>query len=155
MVVAIMLGILATILLDRMLFYQEMAEKTAVEMTVMNMRTGLRYQVAAFLVHNQESDIAGLAGENPVKWLDRSPSNYLGELRKPRWDDIPPGNWYFDISTRELCYRVNRNRNFVPGQSGKQTLCLRATALSGKGAGGTVALVQGVRITLVEPYRWF
>lgn len=144
-VAAIVLGVLALFLLDRVLTYQEMAEKTAVEMTIMNMRTGLRYQVAEFMVHNQDNEIAGLVGENPVKWLDPPPPNYIGELKSPRWDEIPPGNWYFDPGTRELCYRIKRKRNFVPGKSGKQGLCLRVTPLSR----------NGVTLTLVEQNRLF
>lgn len=145
LVVAVMLGILALFLLDRVLTYQEMAEKATTEMTIMNMRTGLRYQIAELLVSNQENKMAGLVGENPVKWLERAPPNYLGELKKPNWDEIPPGSWYFDLSRRELCYRVNGHRNFVSSQSGKQAVCLRVTALSGGWA----------RLTLVEQYRWF
>lgn len=155
-VVAMVLSILALFLLDRVLTYQELAEKTAVEMTVMNMRTGLRYKVAEYLVNNQESEMARLVGENSVMWLDHPPPNYLGELRKPRWDEIPPGNWYFDLSARELCYRVSKNRNFVSGQSGKQALCLHVTALARRGkTDGSVMQVQGVTLSLVEQYRWF
>ena len=145
LVSAVMLGILALFLLDRMLTYQEMAEKTTVEMTVMNMRTGLRYQIAEYMTQNRDNEIDRLAGENPVKWLESPPPNYLGELSKPRSEDIPPGSWYFDLSKRALCYRVNKSRNFVSEQSGKKTMCLHVTALNNGGA----------TLTLEEAYRWF
>lgn len=155
-VVALILGVLALFLLDRLLTYQEMAEKTVVELTAMNMRSGMRYRVAELMAHNQEGEIATLVGENPIKWLETAPPNYLGELREPQDNRIAPGNWYFDKSERVLHYRIKRERNFVPGPSGKHELRFRVMALSERGAaGGTGMPVHGVALTLVEPYRWF
>lgn len=153
---AIIVAILAWYLLDRVLTYQEMAEKTVVESTVMNMRSGLRYREAELMTHNQENEIAALVGENPVKWLEKAPPNYLGELSAPQENEIPPGSWYFDKRERELHYLVKRDGNFVPGPSGKHELRFRVTALNGgKAAGGAGLPVQGVALTLMEPYRWF
>lgn len=155
-VVAAILGILALVLLDRVLVYQEMAEKTVVELTAMNMRSGMRYRVAELMVHNQEGEIAAMVGENPVKWLEAPPPNYLGELSGPQENEIFPGNWYFDKNERELHYRVKRERHFVSGPSGKHELRFRVTSSTKRAeAGGAEMPVQGVTLTLVEPYRWF
>jgi len=63
-VAASVLGVLAFVLLDRMTYYQALAEKTTVEMTVINMRSGLRYKVAEMLMHGRRPNF-------PV-WLRRA-----------------------------------------------------------------------------------
>ena len=145
LVMSVVLGVLSLFLFDRVLTYQEMAEKSAVDMTIMNMRTGLRYQMADYLVQNQDQKIAGLVGQNPVKWLVTPPPNYLGETQGQPEKEIARGNWYFDTNMRELCYSVDKGRNFVPAQSNQQILCVHIALLS-KGVVG---------LTPVTQYRWF
>ena len=155
-VVSIVLSLVSLFFFDRLLTYQEMAEKTAAEITAINMRTGLRYRVAEMLLHHQESKIAGLVGGNPVKWLDTLPPNYSGEISAPKWEDIPPGNWYFDVKEREIFYRVKKGRYFVPGPSGRQMLRFRITAsLKPAESDASILLAEGVTLTLVEQYKWF
>src|SRR3954471_23387158 len=80
LVVSIVLfGIFVTVFFERTLYYQEYAEMTAMEMTVANMRSGLRYKVADLLMNNRTSEIATLVDENPITWLSSRPDNYLGE----------------------------------------------------------------------------
>src|SRR5258708_18959584 len=66
------------VLLQRMLYLQEAAEMTAMDMTVANLRTGLRYKTGDLLIRDKVSEIATLADENPVNWLRCPPANYLG-----------------------------------------------------------------------------
>jgi competence protein ComGC len=58
--VAVVLSVVLVVFFDRVLMYQEIAEKAAAEVTVMNMRTGLRYRVAELLLHRQDRQVAGL-----------------------------------------------------------------------------------------------
>lgn len=145
LVMSVVLGVLALFLLDRVQTYQEMAEKSAVDMTIMNMRTGLRYQMADYLVQNQDQKIVGLVGQNPVKWLVTPPPNYLGEIQGQPEKEMARGKWHFDTKMRELCYSVDKGRNFVSAHGDKQILCVRIALLSKSVVG----------LTLVEPYRWF
>jgi len=155
-VVSIVLSLVSLFFFDRLLTYQEMAEKTAAEITAINMRTGLRYRVAEMLLHHQEREIATLVGANPVKWLDTLPPNYSGEMSAPKWEEIPPGNWYFDVKKREILYRVKKGRYFVPGPSGRRALRFRITAsLKPAESDPSILLAEGVTLTLVEPYKWF
>ena len=118
----VLVGIFATVFLERTLYYQEYAEMTAMEMTVANMRTGLRYKVAELIMNNRMSEIATLADENPMTWLSSRPDNYLGE-----YDSVPDaathGKWYYDRTAHELVYTLNHSRHFVP--SGGQDFSVR------------------------------
>jgi general secretion pathway protein G len=154
-VVIVALGILVFILLDRIAYYQGLAEKTTVEMTVMNMRSGLRYKVAEMLMHGKAAELPGLAGKSPVKWLAYPPPQYLGEARELSWPDMPPGSWGFDEKRGELLYRVKDERNFESARSGDLGLRLRVKLLKGLASQAGQESVVGAEIVLVENYRWF
>ena len=83
------------------------------EMTVANMRSGLRYKVADLIMNNRLSEIATLVDENPVKWLASLPENYMGEFDSAPRTAIA-GRWYFDRTKHELVYTPNNRRRFVP-----------------------------------------
>jgi hypothetical protein len=125
-VVAITLfGVFVAVFLDRMSFYQEYAEKVAMEMTVQNIRTGLRYRVADLMLANRMKEIPALADENPVDWLAERPGNYLGE-----YDGAPAGtaagNWYYDRRNGQLVYTVNNHRHFESSGGGDYSVRFRA-----------------------------
>ena len=70
LVVSIVLfGIFVTVFLERTLYYQEYAEMTAMEMTLANMRSGLRYRVADLMMNNRLSEISTLADPGVVAKL--------------------------------------------------------------------------------------
>jgi type II secretory pathway pseudopilin PulG len=155
LVVVAVVGVIGGVFLERMRYYQEYAEMTAVDVTVEHMRTGLRYRVGELLVDSRMSEISSLADENPVNWLDTRPPNYLGEF-----DGAPPetdvkGQWYFDSRQHELVYTANNRRFFTPAAYRDYTVRLRAVRLQGdprdpaqKGQPAWVSLVQ------VSDGRW-
>lgn len=82
---------------------QATSEKTILDLTLRNMRTGLQLRMGELMLANQTHEIPKLAGQNPVQWLARPPEGYLGERDVPP-QAPPPGSWYFDRSTRTLRY---------------------------------------------------
>lgn len=154
-VASVVLSVLAFILLDRLTYYQALAEKTTVEMTVMNMRSGLRYKLAEMLIHGKEAELPGLAGKSPVEWLMQPPPQYMGEIRGLSWRDMSPGSWGFDVTRGELLYRVKDEQNFVPARSGELGLRLRVNILKNPVSPAGEESLGGAEIVLVEKYRWF
>ena len=150
-----LIGVFMAVFLERALYYQEYAEKMAMDMTVENMRTGLRYRVADLMLANRMSQISTLADENPMDWLADKPDNYFGE-RASATAPHSDGMWYFDRQKRELVYTVNNRRHFLPSVNRDFTVRFRAmrlktpVALGGSGATGEV----WVRLALVSDYRW-
>jgi hypothetical protein len=72
-VAAVLLSVLAAILVRQLVEYQALAEQTAVDLTLRNLRSGLRWQVAERLLRGRAGELAGLEGANPVAWLERPP----------------------------------------------------------------------------------
>jgi prepilin-type N-terminal cleavage/methylation domain-containing protein len=107
-------------LLDRVLTMQEMSEKTEVEETVRTINYALRLEAASRLTRGAVPNQAPLERENPVKWLQTPPRNYLGEMAKPP-AHARPAYWYFDPGGRQLVYRPNRSDNLrVEGSKVKE-----------------------------------
>jgi len=151
-----LMGIVVGVLLERALYYQEYAEKIAMESTAENIRTGLRYKVADLILASQMSEIPRLADENPMVWLGERPPNYLGELESAPADEAK-GKWHFDKRNRELVYTVNNRRHFSPSLYRDFSVRYRVMRVSAgavtdsspKSAGTWVSLV------LVAEYGWF
>lgn len=121
-------AILAGVLLERLLYVEEYAEMTAMELTVANMRTGLRNRMGDMLIRDQVSEIATLADGNPVNWLEKKPENYLGEFEGEP-DRDARGSWYFDRLRHEIVYTANLRRHCSPQGREDCGIRLRAVAL--------------------------
>jgi len=151
-----LVGIFVGVLLERALYYQEYAEKTAMEWTAGNIRTGLRYKVADLILANRASEIQTLADENPMNWLAERPPNYLGELDSAPADE-PKGQWYFDRHKRELVYTVNNRRHFSPSSYRDFGVRYRAMRVSVGAVTDRSPNFAGtwVSLVLVAEYGWF
>src|SRR5438128_2565943 len=68
-VVVCIVALCAALLLDRLRFYQEAAEKAVMEYTVATVKSALQLRVAAMLVRGEEKNIGSLVRANPVDWL--------------------------------------------------------------------------------------
>jgi general secretion pathway protein G len=106
-------GIFLGVFIERSFYYQEWAEKSAMELTAEHIKTGMRYRVADLIIANRMSEIPTLADENPMDWLEQKPPNYAGE-RDSSVEAPQGGTWYFDRKNRELVYAVNNRRHFSP-----------------------------------------
>jgi prepilin-type N-terminal cleavage/methylation domain-containing protein len=149
----IVASVLATVLLNRLAFYQELAEKAAMESTLRTIKTGLQIRLAELIVTNRQGLATEIETEDPVRWLDDKPPNYRGAYRAP----AEPGSWYFDTTERQLVYMVRTGDRLIlaTGEGAKQ-LRFRAKLLKSpvKVAGGTVEGVAGVSLLSISPYQW-
>lgn len=121
---AVALALLAALLyflLDRLLTMQEMAEKTEMEETVRSINYALRLEAASRLARGPEPSRPPLEKENPVKWLQTPPRNYLGEMEDPPVH-AKPAYWYFDPVRRQLVYRPNRSDHLTVEGARKKEL---------------------------------
>lgn len=149
-VIAVLLSVLAGTLLLALQRTQALAEQATVELTIMNMRSGLRLRIAELIVAGREAEIGQLVDGNPVQWLQRPPAGYLGEAASAAaLDEIPRGSWYFDRLRRELVFRVSREESFVALDGEEKLVRLHVAA-----APGAPGAVRGVRIVETNRYAW-
>jgi type II secretory pathway pseudopilin PulG len=146
-------GMLGAVLSERMLRYQEYAEKTAMEVTARQIQTGLRMQVADLMMRDRLHEADRLLQSNPMTWLETPPPNYVGERSTRNVSDELRGNWYFDVNRRELVYTPFHRRFFEPRTSDKLRVRygISSVPISGSGSGREV---EGLSLVLLTPYRW-
>lgn len=158
-VVIVIIVVLMGLLMDRTLYYQERAEKTAMEGVAGAIQSALVMQYGQIMTRGKPSDVAALAQGNPMNWLQKKPPNYAGEFYDPTPLSVESGNWVFDLKTHDLVYVVRNANYFKPGKDGKKWIRFhvavnyepsRLPSLQNASPDLT-----GILFEPVEPYSWF
>lgn len=156
-VVITIIVLLAGMLLTRIWFYQEQAEKAAMEQTAGAVQSSLVMQYGHLLTRGLDAEVKNLVKENPMNWLMQKPKNYVGEYFGITPAVIAPGNWAFDLKTRELIYVPYRTEYFDPGKDGlkwvRYRVHLEYEPVPGSKNKGAQELT-GVLFDPVERYHW-
>jgi len=154
-VVLVIVSIISAILLDRVKFYQEQAEKATMEATAAAIQAGLHLRLAGYLASGQDRDVQRLATENPIDWLARKPESYAGALDRVAARDLPGGTWYFDLTDRTVVYRVRYGRTFVADAEGVKEVRFRANIDYGRlEPGSNLIGIKRLDFAPVHPYQW-
>ena len=135
-------------LLNALLFYQELGEKTAVELTLLNMRSGVRFQIADKMLHGRYAELEEVLASNPVNWLEKPPAGYAGELGSDR--SPQPGEWFFDVASRELGYLPRLNAHLSLASAGDRALRWRI-----RGSRSKSGEIEALSLVSVTRYTWF
>jgi hypothetical protein len=148
---AVALGVIAVFawfLLNALVQTQEMAERTAVQMTIMNLRSALRLQMAHYVISGQEAELTTLVGANPIRWMD-PPPGYRGELVDVKESEMKPGSWYFDRRRRELVYSPNLDSGLGRSPGGSHALRWQIQA------GTRGGMMHGINLVATEQVSGF
>jgi len=152
-VVAVVLSVLLAVLLERLAFYQEMAERARFESTLQGYKTALQIRLAELILERREGEARRLEDENPTQWLSERPTDYGGAYPlRPE-----PGAWYFDDTTRELVYVANSARRLVIElRDGRKQLRFRVKVVYQEIAAGSsrVRGLAGIGLQPSVAYRW-
>ncbi len=148
--------VVAAVLLERLLFYQEAAEKARMELEVTTLKLALQAQIGTRIVEHEQVDYPALARENPVRWLDAPMASYRGEPGPEEAKLLPGGSWYYDRRALELVYVPRLRRHLYADGIGRNDVrfhvqVMRAQAGARKDDRATV----GLRLVPVSAYRWF
>ena len=157
LVVIAIVSILASTLFTRVLFYQEMAEKAAMQQVVGALKSALVLQYGHRMASGMAQNIKNISKENPLDWLSQKPENYAGEFASSKRELIGSGSWAFDRGADELVYFPNHDEYFSPGKDGVRWIRFRVQfaydVMPGSKVGGSRVLT-GVTFAPVEPYQW-
>lgn len=148
-VVGIVIAVLTGVLLQRLYLYRQQAEQAAVQRTVGVLQTALAMRAADLAASGRQGALERLALENPMQWLARPPSNYVGEFFMPDATVVSPGHWYFDRKRHLLVYLLNFSEKLphgIPNAQYYQVKLMRRNnnfaRPTGTPAHGGIALIQ-------------
>jgi len=150
---------LMALFMNRMMFYQEQAEKTAMEQVAGAIQSALTMHYGEILTRGKPSDVPALAQDNPMNWLQKKPRNYSGEFYDPTPQSVVPGNWMFDLKTRDLIYVPSNTNYFKPGNDGRKWIrfhvAVNYEASRLPSLQNVPHELTGIVFEPVEPYSWF
>ncbi|MGH8741782.1 MAG: hypothetical protein ACREUN_12770, partial [Burkholderiales bacterium] len=108
----IIAGIVAAVLLERLLTYAEAAEKATMEATLSQLHAGLYAKVAFLALRGEYETIEALPRRSPFLTAVMRAGNYRGEfVGVPA--EVEGGNWLYDRLRNELVYVPNLKRHLV------------------------------------------
>ncbi len=158
-IVIIIIVVLAGMFMIRIPLYQEQAEKTAMQQVEGSLQSALVLRFGTLMTRGADSgkELDTLSNGNPMTWLQQMPRNYAGEYYDPGPHTVNPGNWMFDLKSRELIYVVDHGDYFVPGKDGNKWIRFRVKLgyepMLGRAQSGVELTTTLFEPT--EPYHWF
>ena len=149
-VVALLFGIA----LDRLLRYQELGERSALQQNVAAINTALALRFAAYVVMGTPQRIAEEVGRNPVALLARPPENYVGELAAADPKTLSRPCWYFDATAGDLVYLPTRHRYWTGSSGAPDSIRFRVAMTAGDTAPGEPRVLPQPFVTANPPFKW-
>ena len=155
MVVICIVALLFGIALDRLMRFQELGERTAMEQNLAAINVALTMKFAALVIAGRGQAIEKELGANPVDLLARPPENYVGALFMPSAELLPPRSWYFDRASGDLVYVPGRTRYLTEPSDATNGLRFHVVlADSSPRAEERVTELRQAFIRPRQPYRW-
>jgi hypothetical protein len=149
--VIVVVSTLAGVAIEKLLYYQERAEKAVFDATLEAMKMGLRIRMAELVSSNRAAELPQLERENPMRWMDEPPAGYAGEYAAP----AKPGSWYYASSERELIYVPSSTSYLDTGQYKERELRFRVVLHYEVEPSGTGGAIIGIALAPIRAYRWF
>ena len=111
-IVIVLISFLGIIVLNKYWEWRDVAEQTAVDVVIGNLKSALGMEVARRALRNETHLVPKLTRRNPMGLLAQQPNNYRGEYTEPFSE---PETWHYDKVKRELVYNY-RSQNTEPGK---------------------------------------
>lgn len=155
---AILISVLAVLLLKRLYYYQEVAEKVRVDLTLKSLNEALKLRMGQLMIADKAYRWRELTEENPFDWFEKKPAGYCGEVSGS--SRVEPGCWVYRLGVGELAYRpINAGHLQTPGRSGllRYRVVAKFAAEADEEIKGIKESTQTADTLSVEPverYRW-
>lgn len=114
-VVLVIFGVLAHLLLARLVAVEHETERLAVDLTVRHINLGLKLAIGEHIMRGEEARIPALLQRNPLDFLEQA---------KVDADKTAPGSWRYESGTHTLYYRPRQPEAF----DGRENLSWRYTS---------------------------
>jgi hypothetical protein len=108
---AALVGVLITVFLERALAYMELAERTAMEVTIQHVNSGLQIRRAAEMLQGRAIDGQKSLQRHPFDVAMMRVTNLHPDVAdREQLAELERGYWVFERSTKELIYLPQLHR---------------------------------------------
>jgi hypothetical protein len=97
-------AIAAAVFIERLLYHLELAERSAMDLTVSRLNSAINTRLAYDLLSGRSIDAPAALERNPFQLAGMSPTNFHGEVDHPYLPGLERGSWVFDRSRKDLIY---------------------------------------------------
>src|SRR5687767_14436717 len=108
-----LIAVAVVIFLDRGLYYMEIAERTAMDVTISRVNSAIQVRRALDMLRQGRSSAP--AGENPFEFARFTPPNFRGEVLAAEVYRLKKGSWAFDPLRQEVLYLPRLRRLLTIG----------------------------------------
>lgn len=174
-------AIIYSVAVNRFSDFPEAAERANFQAVLVQIQAGVNLETMLGLTSGNTRPMQDYVGLNPMDFLLKPPSNYLGAFDVMDESSQPRRSWYFDTGSKELVYLINAAENaylvtnsvstptreirFGIVMTYKDPVSLRTVTYAelqalelerngGLDAQSINARVSGVVLRPVIPYRW-
>ena len=105
------IAIAVAVFFERLLYYMEVAERTAMMVTVSQVNSAIHLGRAVAMLKGQPPESP--AGGDPFELAGITPRNFLGAVDKPVLEAVERGVWLFDRATGEAIYLPRLSRQLT------------------------------------------
>ena len=152
-----LIAVFAGVLLERLLFYQEAAEKARMELEATKLKLALQVHIGDLIARNQPAGLRGDCAREPDALAGRSRWPDTGANSGRSEAELPQGESGTSTArARSWCTCRNLDRNLQPGRHRPhaRALARAAGACPRRGARRTSTVI-GLQLVPVSAYRWF
>ena len=153
-IVVCVVALLFGVALDRLVRYQELGERAALQQNVAAMNSALALRFAGYVVMGTPQRIAEEVGRNPVHLLARAPEAYVGELPAADPNSLSRPAWYFDSASGELVYLPTRRRYWGSSSAAPDSIRFRVAVTGGEAMPGEPRVLPQPFVAANPPFRW-
>ena len=158
-IVVLLIALCFTWFLNRMNEMAAIAEATALDLTVRNLKAGVMSATASGMLSGDDNALQRIADSNPVGIAIDPPAGYIGAIRGVNPAGIQPGQWYFDEDHRWLVYHVVNDDYLVSDGAGpvrvRIQLKLNYNDVNGDGSFEAGVDVPGsISVTMLDKTEW-
>lgn len=149
-IVALLFGVA----LDRLLRFQELGERAAMEQNIAAINVALTMKFAALVAAGRGHAIEDEVRANPIDLLARPPENYLGALFMPSRELLPDRSWYYDRASGDLVYVPGRVRYLTEPPGALDGLRFHVVLTDAAPRADGLKVLRQALIRPRTPYRW-
>jgi hypothetical protein len=103
-----LVGVFIAVFIERGLYYLELAERTAMEVTVSRVNSAINLRRAQDML--REGRASAPKGENPFEFARVKQANFRGEVLAAELYRLERGSWAFDPLRQEVVYLPRLHR---------------------------------------------